>query len=88
MMLQPEPRQPGSGTAPAPPVGLTGTAPGDQQPIRFLLLRQKSGELPWLVRALVAYMAPAQVVPVVGMANETNRLANGLRFPVDPQFLR
>jgi hypothetical protein len=74
MMLQPEPRQPGSGAAPAPPVGFAGTAPGDQQPIRFLLLRQKSGELPWLVRALVAYMAPAQVVPVVGMANALWRL--------------
>ena len=73
-MLQPEPRQPGSGTAPAPPVGFAGTAPGDQQPIRFLLLRQKSGELPWLVRALIAYMAPAQVVPVIGMANALWRL--------------
>ena len=73
-MLQPEPRQPGSGTAPAPPVGCAGTTPGDQQPIRFLLLRQKSGELPWLVRALIAYMAPAQVVPVIGMANALWRL--------------
>ena len=73
-MLQPEPRQPGSGTAPAPPVAFAGPAPGDQQPIRFLLLRQKSGELPWLVRALIAYMAPAQVVPVIGMANALWRL--------------
>jgi hypothetical protein len=51
-----------------------GAAPGDQQPIRFLLLRQKSGDLPWLVRALIQYMAPAQVVPVVGMANALWRL--------------
>jgi hypothetical protein len=51
-----------------------GAAPGDQQPIRFLLLRQKSGELPWLVRALIDYMAPAQVVPVVGMADALWRL--------------
>lgn len=28
-----------------------------------------------------------EVMAVVGMANETNRLANGLRPPVDPQFL-
>jgi AhpD family alkylhydroperoxidase len=28
-----------------------------------------------------------EVLAVVGMANETNRLANGLRPPVDPQFL-
>ena len=27
-----------------------------------------------------------EVLAVVGMANETNRLANGLRPPVDPQF--
>jgi hypothetical protein len=74
MMLQPEPRQPGSGPAPALPVGGAGATPGDQQPIRFLLLRQKSGELPWLVRALIAYMAPAQVMPVVGMANALWRL--------------
>ena len=49
-------------------------APGDQQPLRFLLLRQKPGELPWLVQALLQYMAPAQVVPVVGMANALWRL--------------
>src|SRR5262245_53581364 len=74
MMLQPEPRQPGSSPAPALPVVGAGATPGDQQPIRFLLLRQKSGELPWLVRALIAYMAPAQVVPVIGMANALWRL--------------
>jgi AhpD family alkylhydroperoxidase len=28
-----------------------------------------------------------EVMAVVGMANETNRLANGLRPPVDPQFI-
>jgi hypothetical protein len=26
------------------------------------------------------------VMAVTGMANETNRLANGYRVPVDPQF--
>ena len=29
-----------------------------------------------------------ELLAVVGMANETNRLANGLRPPVDPQFTR
>jgi AhpD family alkylhydroperoxidase len=29
-----------------------------------------------------------ELMAVVGLANETNRLSNGLRFPVDPQFLR
>jgi AhpD family alkylhydroperoxidase len=28
-----------------------------------------------------------ELMAVVGLANDTNRLANGLRFPVDPQFL-
>lgn len=28
-----------------------------------------------------------EVLAVVGMANETNRLVNGLRPPVDPQFV-
>ena len=28
-----------------------------------------------------------EVLAVVGMANETNRLVNGLRPPVDPQFI-
>jgi len=27
-----------------------------------------------------------ELLAVVGMANETNRLVNGLRPPVDPQF--
>jgi CheY-like chemotaxis protein len=52
-----------------------GPAPGDQQPLRFLLLRQKPGELPWLVRALLQYMAPAQVVPVIGMSGALWRLS-------------
>lgn len=73
-MLQPEPMQQASGSSAAQAVAHAAAAPGDQQPIRFLLLRQKSGELPWLVRALIAYMAPAQVVPVVGMANALWRL--------------
>jgi AhpD family alkylhydroperoxidase len=29
----------------------------------------------------------AELLAVVGLANETNRLANGYRMPVDPQFL-
>src|ERR671919_3070776 len=73
-MLQPEPRQGTSGGTPAQAVARPGAAPGDQQPIRFLLLRQKPGDLPWLLRALIDYMAPAQVVPVIGLANALWRL--------------
>ena len=43
-MLQAESRQPTSGAAPAQAAVRPGAAPGDQQPIRFLLLRQKPGE--------------------------------------------
>jgi CheY-like chemotaxis protein len=39
------------------------------------LLRQKAGELPWLVKALLRYMAPAEVVPVVGMSGALWRLS-------------
>ena len=28
-----------------------------------------------------------ELLAVVGLANQTNRLANGLRIPVDPQFI-
>jgi hypothetical protein len=64
-------------TATTPPqaAARAGAAPGDQQPLRFLLLRQKPGDLPWLVRALLRYMAPAQVVPVIGMSNALWRLS-------------
>ena len=74
MMLQPEPSQGTSGGTPAQTGARAGAAPGDQQPIRFLLLRQKAGELPWMVRALMDYMAPAQVVPVIGLSNALWRL--------------
>jgi hypothetical protein len=74
-MLQPGPRTEPLGSAPEP-VTRSGPAPGDQQPIRFLLIRQKSGELPWLVGALTRYMAPAQVVPVIGMGNALWRLGH------------
>jgi len=30
---------------------------------------------------------PMELLAVVGLANETNRLANGLRVPVDRQFV-
>ncbi len=41
--------------------------------------------------AAKAGMTPAQfseLMAVVGMANETNRLANGYRVPIDPAFER
>jgi hypothetical protein len=73
-MLQAHPTQETPGSPGPQAVARPGPAPGDQQPIRFLLLRQKAGDLPWLVRALLRYMAPAQIVPVVGMGNALWRL--------------
>jgi DNA-binding NtrC family response regulator len=74
-MVQAVLRQERSGSAAPQTVARPGPAPGDQQPIRFLLLRQKPGDLPWLVRALLQYMAPAQVVPVIGMSSALWRLS-------------
>ena len=74
-MLQADPSQERS-DSPTPETGARADpAPGDQQPIRFLLLRQRPGDLPWLVRALMRYMAPAQVVPVIGMDSALWRLS-------------
>jgi hypothetical protein len=77
-MLQPSPSPMPEplGGLPAEPAARSGPAPGDQQPTRFLLIRQKAGELPWLVRALMRYMAPVQVVSVIGMANALWRLGH------------
>ena len=75
-MLQPGPRQEPLGSPPPEPAARPQAAPGDQQPTRFLLIRQKPGALPWLVRALMRYMAPVQVVPVIGMGNALWRLGH------------
>ena len=74
-MLEANPGQETLGGPAAHAAVRPGSAPGDQQPIRFLLLRQRPGELPWLVRALMHYMAPAQVVPVIGMSSALWRLS-------------
>jgi hypothetical protein len=75
-MLQPGPGPAPLGSLPAQPIDRVGPAPGDQQPTRFLLIRQRPGEMPWLVRALIRYMAPAQVISVIGMANALWRLGH------------
>jgi hypothetical protein len=75
-MLQPGPRQEPPASPPPELAVSASPAPGDQQPIRFLLIRQKAGDLPWLVRALSTYMAPAQIVPVIGMGNALWRLGH------------
>ena len=75
-MLQPGLRPDPLGSLPPEAAAPAEPAPGDQQPTRFLLIRQRPGELPWLVRALIRYMAPVQVVSVVGMGNALWRLGH------------
>jgi hypothetical protein len=58
------------------PGALPETAPDDGLPLRFLLIRTKSGELPWLAQAMAHLMAPVQIVQVVGMANALWRLGH------------
>jgi hypothetical protein len=48
----------------------------DGRALRFLLIRIKAGELPWLVQAMAHLMAPVQIVQVVGMANALWRLGH------------
>jgi hypothetical protein len=52
------------------------SASADDQPLRFLLIRTKAGELPWLVRTMARVMAPVEIVQVVGMANALWRLGH------------
>jgi hypothetical protein len=56
------------------PAVLPQPAPDDGLPLRFLLIRTKAGELPWLAQAMAHLMAPVQIVQVVGMANALWRL--------------
>jgi len=58
------------------PSALADPAPDDGVPLRFLLIRTKAGELPWLARAMAHLMAPVEIVQVVGMANALWRLGH------------
>jgi hypothetical protein len=65
-----------SDSATLSPAGLPEPAAGDGLPLRFLLIRTKAGELPWLVQAMAHLMAPVEIVQVVGMANALWRLGH------------
>ena len=61
-----------------------------EQPLRFLLIRLRPGELPWLARAMAATMGPVEIVQVVGMGNALWRLGHE-RFDsvlLDPELDR
>jgi hypothetical protein len=57
-------------TAPSPAAGAA------EQPLRFLLIRVRPGELPWIARAMAQMMGPVEIVQVVGMANALWRLGH------------
>jgi hypothetical protein len=52
------------------------SSPTDDQPLRLLLVRSCSGELPWLARVIAKAMAPLEIVEVIGFANAIWRLGN------------
>jgi hypothetical protein len=58
------------------PAARSCVAAPQEQPLRFLLIRVRPGELPWLVRAMAAMMAPVEIVQVVGMGNALWRLGH------------
>jgi hypothetical protein len=58
------------------PAAPSRVAPPQEQPLRFLLIRVRPGELPWLARAMAAMMAPVEIVQVVGMGNALWRLGH------------
>jgi len=58
------------------PAAPSRVAAPQEQPLRFLLIRVRAGELPWLARAMAAMMAPVEIVQVVGMGNALWRLGH------------
>ena len=58
------------------PAAPSRVAAPQEQPLRFLLIRVRPGELPWLAHAMAAMMAPVEIVQVVGMGNALWRLGH------------
>lgn len=52
----------------------TRSASPEEQPTRLLLVRAKAGDLPWLAETIRHFMAPADIVQVVGLGNALWRL--------------
>lgn len=59
----------------APPADLpTQEAAPGEEPLRFLLLTDQAGELPWVVKAIVQVMSPVELVQVGSLAKLVWRL--------------
>lgn len=50
--------------------------PQKDMPLRLLLLREKRGELPWVVKTIMQVMAPVDLVQVTGLGNAIWRLGH------------
>ena len=51
-------------------------SPQKDMPLRLLLLREKRGELPWVVKTILEVMAPVDLVQVIGLGNAIWRLGH------------
>lgn len=60
-----------------------------EQPLRLLLIRDKAGDLPWIVQTILQVMAPIELVQVRGLANGLWRLGrerfDSVLLDVDPR---
>ncbi|MDX1541785.1 MAG: hypothetical protein R3349_10330 [Geminicoccaceae bacterium] len=60
-----------------------------EQPLRLLLIRDKTGDLPWVVQTILQVMAPIELVQVRGLANGLWRLGrerfDSVLLDVDPR---
>jgi hypothetical protein len=51
-------------------------SPQKDMPLRLLLLQEKRGELPWVVKTILEVMAPVDLVQVTGLGNAIWRLGH------------
>jgi hypothetical protein len=60
-----------------------------EQPLRLLLIRDKAGDLPWVVQTIVKVMAPIELVQVRGLVNGLWRLGrerfDSVLLDIDPR---
>jgi hypothetical protein len=73
-MIESDPGAQPSGSSAVRQATLPRSASADETPLRFLVIRTKGGELPWLAQTLAHFMAPVEIVQVIGMPNALWRL--------------
>ena len=58
------------------PAGRAKTEPRQERPLRFLLVRARAGDRSWLVESISYFLAPVEIVQVVGLGNALWRLGH------------